>query len=72
MGGWAREAGGGGGEGAVLPKLPYKPNNWEAGEGCTRCGGLKNLWWGGWVGGPGLEKGEERVWGHQDTRDVGA
>ena len=26
----------------------------------------------GWVGGPGLEKGEGRVWGHQDTRDVGA
>ena len=24
------------------------------------------------VGGPGLEKGEGRVWGHQDTRDVGA
>ena len=26
----------------------------------------------GRVGGPGLEKGEGRVWGHQDTRDVGA
>ena len=30
-------------------------------RGLTRCGGLKNL-----------EKGEGRVWGHQDTRDVGA
>ena len=26
----------------------------------------------GRVGGPGLEKGEGRVWGHQDTLDVGA
>ena len=26
----------------------------------------------GQVGGPGLEKGEGRVWGHQDARDVGA
>ena len=26
----------------------------------------------GRAGGPGLEKGEGRVWGHQDTRDVGA
>ena len=26
----------------------------------------------GQVGGPGLEKGEGRVWGHQDMRDVGA
>ena len=26
----------------------------------------------GRVGGPGLEKGEGRAWGHQDTRDVGA
>ena len=53
VGGWAREAG----RGRSAPKsapvpsteLPYKLNNWEAGEGCTRCGGLKNLWSGGWV-----------------------
>ena len=58
VGRWAREAGGGwGGAGRSAPKgapvasteLPYKLNNWEASEGCTRCGGLKNLWSGGWV-----------------------
>ena len=43
--------------------------SWEVKwRGLTRCGGLKNVW----SGGCGLEKGEGRVWGHQDTRDVGA
>ena len=59
----------GGGRGAEMwggpvpsTELTYKLNNWEAGKGCTRCGGLKKIVV-GWVGGPGLEKGEGRVWG---------
>ena len=45
----------------------------EAGEGCLlgperRSSTLVALKTNGWVGGRGLEKGERRVWGHQDTR----
>ena len=36
---------------------------------CGSCTRADKMWSGRW---PGLEKGERRVWGHHDTRVVGA
>ena len=42
---------------------------WKWYQGRRKVERVDKMWSGRW---PGLEKGERRVWGHHDTRVVGA
>ena len=65
-GGWG-EAWGGGGSGRRWGHQKARGGGvWKWYQGRRR---VDKMWSGRW---PGLEKGERRVWGHHDTRVVGA
>ena len=73
--GGAREAGKGGEMGGAREQQRLHSGSSSRAEG-SEVERVDKMWQPlktyGRVGGPGLEKGERRVWGHQDTRDVGA